>query len=231
MERAGKIAIVAALAREVRPLIRGWRAVESESDGRRIILFEAGDVVVVCGGIGGEAARSAAEAVIARYAPGAIYSAGFAGALTPELKIGDVLRPKRVVDASDGSSVTLDCGDGVLVTFGAIASPEQKKNLHEAYAAQAVDMEAAAVARAAGARGVKFAAVKVISDEIGFAFPSMERFVSARGEFSEWKFAVYAAVRPWLWPRVAQLMRNSARASHMLCDRLREITSSEASGW
>jgi adenosylhomocysteine nucleosidase len=229
MERsAGRIAIVAALEREVRPLIQGWRAVQSERDGRRITFFENGDVVIVCGGIGVEAARRAAEAVIAQYAPAAIYSAGFAGALAPEMKVGDLLRPARVINAGDGSSVTLDGGDGVLVTFGAIAGPEEKKNLREAYAAQAVDMEAAAVARAAQARGVRFAAVKVISDEVGFVFPSMERFVSARGEFSEWRFAVYAAVRPWLWPRVGQLMRNSAMASRVLCQGLREIATREA---
>lgn len=226
--KAGRIAIVAALEREVRPLIKGWHAVQTERDGQKITFFENGDFVLVCGGIGGEAARRTAEAVIAQYAPAAIYSAGFAGALTLELKVGDVLRPGRVVDAGDGSSVTMDGRDGVLVTFGAIAGREQKKNLREAYAAQAVDMEAAAVARAAQARGVRFAAVKVISDDIDFVFPSMERFVSSQGEFSEWKFAVYAAVRPWLWPRVAQLMRNSAKASRVLCDQLTEIATSEA---
>jgi adenosylhomocysteine nucleosidase len=226
----GRIAIVAALEREVRPLVKGWRAVHSETQGRRITFFENGDLVVVCGGIGGERARRAAEAVIAQYAPAAIYSAGFAGALTPELKIGDLLRPRRVINAADGSSVTLEGGNGVLVTFGAIAGPEQKKNLREAYAAQAVDMEAAAVAQAAQARGVKFAAVKVISDEVDFVFPSMERFVSATGEFSEWKFALFAGIRPWLWTRVAQLMRNSAKASRVLCEQLKKIAASEAGG-
>lgn len=225
---ACRIAIVAALEREVRPLLRGWRAVPSERDGRRITFFENGDVVVVCGGIGAEPARRAAEMVIAQYAPAAIYSAGFAGALTPELKVGDLLLPGRVINAGDGSSVTIDGGDGVLVTFAAIAGPEQKKNLREAFAAQAVDMEAAAVARAAQARGVRFAALKVISDEVGFVFPPMERFVSARGEFSESKFAVYAALRPWLWRRVAQLMRNNARAARALCEQLSKIAIGEA---
>lgn len=212
-----KIAIVAALQREVRPLVNGWRTVECERDGRRIRFFENRDVVVVCGGVGLEAARRAAEAVIARYSPGLIYSVGFAGGLTPEMKVGDVLRPARIVNASDGSSTILDGGEGVLVTFGAIAGPEQKKKLREAYAAQAVDMEAAAVGRAAETRGVRFAAIKVISDEVDFVFPSMERFVTSTGEFSEWRFVLFAALRPWLWPRVIELARNSGRASRVLC--------------
>jgi nucleoside phosphorylase len=56
-------------------------------------------------GIGSQAARRAAEAVIALYAPKVVYSAGFAGALDPGLKVGDILQPLRVVNAGDGSSV------------------------------------------------------------------------------------------------------------------------------
>lgn len=215
---------MAALELELRPLVRHWHTSDRESGGRKFRFFENGDIVVVCGGIGKEAARRAAEAVIALYAPAAIYSAGFAGALTDQLKIGDVLRPGRIVNAGDGSSVTFDGGEGVLVTFGTIASSKQKKNLREAYAAQAVDMEAAAVARAAGARGVKFSVIKVISDECDFVFPAMERFMDANGQFSEWKFALFATMRPWLWPRVLQLMRNSGRASRVLCEQLSKIS-------
>ncbi len=222
-QTACRIAIVAALEREVRPLVRRWQVVRTEKDGRTFKFFENGAVVVVCGGIGFESARRAAEAVIARYGPSLIYSAGFAGALTAGLKVGDMLSPLRVINAGDGSSMTVSGGEGVLVSFGAIASPEQKKNLREAYGAQAVDMEAAAVAQAAAVRGVRFAVIKVISDEFDFEFPSMTPFVNASGEFSEWKFAGFAALRPWLWPRVGQLLRNSARASRVLCDALATI--------
>jgi adenosylhomocysteine nucleosidase len=223
MERNGKVAIVAALEREVRPLVRHWHTRHRESGGREFRFFENGEVVVVCGGIGNEAARRAAEAVIALYAPAAIYSAGFAGALTDQLKIADVLQPGCVVNAADGSSMSFEGGEGVLVTFGTIASPEQKKNLRVAYAAQAVDMEAAGVARAAEARGVRCGVIKAISDECDFVFPEMEHFVDAGGQFSEWKLGVFATMRPWLWPRVLQLMRNSRRASRVLCERLSKI--------
>ena len=94
-------------------------------------------------------------------------------------------------------------GEGVLVSFGSVASPEQKAKLRDSFGAQAVDMEAAAVARAAEVRGVEFAVVKVISDEFDFSFPSMERFVDSNGQFLEGRFAWFAALRPWLWPQVA----------------------------
>ena len=218
-----RVAIVAALEREVRPLVKEWRVSQKEIGGRRFRFFEKDDVVVVCGGIGAEAARRAAEAVIAIYAPTVIYSAGFAGALDPALKVGDVVEPRRVVNASDGSSVNFDQGEGVLVSFGSVASPAQKASLRDSFAAQAVDMEAAAIARSAEARGVAFAVVKVISDEFDFSLPAMERFVDSNGQFLERRFAWFTALRPWLWARVVRLARNSNRASLALCARLREM--------
>jgi adenosylhomocysteine nucleosidase len=213
-----RVAIVAALEREVRPLIRQWRVNEKEVNGRRFRFFEKDDLVLVCGGIGAEAARRAAEAVIAIYAPRIVYSAGFAGALDPALKVGDVVRPRRVVNAGDGSSVSLDQGEGILVSFGSVASPDQKASLRESFGAQAVDMEGAAVARAAESRGAGFGVVKVISDEFDFSFPSMERFIDASGQFLPGRFAWFTALRPWLWPQVARLAGNSNRASLALCN-------------
>jgi adenosylhomocysteine nucleosidase len=224
-----KVAIVAALEREVRPLVKQWRASERAHAGRSFRFFEKDDTVLVCGGIGPEAARRAAEAVIVLYAPAIVYSAGFAGALDPAFKVGDAVQPARVVNAGDGSSVTLGQGEGVLVSFGAVASPAQKAKLRDCFGAQAVDMEAAAVACAAQARAVRFGVVKVISDEFDFTFPSLERFVDSDGQFLEGRFAVFAAIRPWLWPQVARLAGNSKRASRTLCEWLASMNTNQIS--
>lgn len=221
-----RVAIVAALEREVHGLVKQWRVVDKEHAGRGFRFFENGDVVLVCGGVGAEAARRAAEAVIAIYAPGVVYSVGFVGALDPRLRVGDILQPQSVVNAGDGSRVRVDRGNGVLVSFGAVAGSAQKSKLRESFAAQAVDMEAAAVARAAEARGVEFAVLKVVSDEFDFSFPAMERFVDSDGRFLEARFALYAMVRPWLWAKVARLARNSSRASRALCESLGKIDQS-----
>ncbi len=212
-----RLAIVAALEREVRPLVKSWRVTDKQHDGRRFRFFESGEVVVVCGGIGGAAARRASEAVIAIFDPKVICSAGFAGALDPKLTVGDLVRPSTVINASDGSRTAVEGGEGVLVSFGSVASPAQKTKLRESYGAQAVDMEAATVARAAEARGKQFTVVKAVSDEMDFEFPAMERFVDAEGKFSQGRFAWYAAIRPWLWPRVTRLALDSSRASRALC--------------
>jgi adenosylhomocysteine nucleosidase len=213
-----KVAIVAALTREVLPLVRQWRTTEREYSGRRFRFFENGEIVVVCGGIGAEAARRAAEAAIALYSPGVVYSAGFAGALEPGLKVGEIIVPRRVLNAADGSSVDTGTGEGVLVSFNSVASPEQKAKLADSFGAQAVDMEAAAVAQAAQARGVRFAAVKAISDESNFALPAMDKFVAPAGKFLTWRFTLFVLVRPWMYKSMLTLARNSNRASHALCD-------------
>jgi len=217
------LAIVAALEREVRPLVRRWRVTEREHDGRRFRFFENGEVVLVCGGIGAAAARRAAEAVIVGFGPRVVYSAGFAGALDPKLKVGDLINPQRVINAGDASSTVVERGSGVLVSFGSVAGPAQKAKLRESFGAEAVDMEAAAVARAVEARGLAFGVVKAISDEAGFEFPATERFVDAEGRFSEGRFAMFAILRPWLWPRVIQLAGNSNQASRALCGYLRNL--------
>jgi len=259
-----KVAIVAALEREVRPLVRRWRRSEKEHAGRRFRFFENGEAVLVCGGMGAEAARRAAEAVIVLYAPSVVYSVGYAGALDPRLKVGEVIEPQRIVNAGDGSSVTLSerhtltiaaelrsagqphstpprdargCSGQawravptcVLVSYALMAGPRQKAKLREAFGADAVDMEAAGVARAAEARGVGFGAMKVISDEFDFEFPALERFVSADGRFLATRFAGFVALRPWLWPRVIRLARDSRRATGALCDQLQKMSSNPMS--
>jgi adenosylhomocysteine nucleosidase len=208
---------VAALEREVRPLVKSWRVTDKEHDGRRFRFFENGEVVVVCGGIGAAASRRASEAVIAIFDPNIICSAGFAGALDPKLRVGDVVRPSSVINAGDGSRTVVEGGEGVLVSFASVASPLQKSKLRDSFGADVVDMEAAAVARSAEARHKQFTVVKAISDEMDFEFPAMDRFIDADGRFSQGRFAWYAGVRPWLWPRVMRLARNSKRASHALC--------------
>jgi adenosylhomocysteine nucleosidase len=213
---SAKIAIVAALERELHPLIRHWPVVEKQHAGHTFRFFENAQQVAVCGGIGAAPARRAAEAVIAIYAPEVVYSAGFAGALDPVLKVADILIPARVIDAGDSSSVETGAGQGILVTFGSVATPEQKVKLGKSFNAQAVDMEASAVARAAAVRGVRFAAVKAISDEVGFALPGMNHrtgFIGPSGNFLTGKFARFILIRPWTWAAALRLARNSKRAA------------------
>ena len=222
-----RLAIVAALEREVRPLVRHCQVRKKEHAGREFRFYENREAVLVCGGIGPEAARRAAEAVIVLYSPDLLYSVGYAGALDPTLKVGDVLTPAHVINGSDGSRLDVSKGQGTLLSLSAVASVAQKSRLRESYGAQAIDMEASAVARAAEARGVGFRAIKVISDEFNFELPTDGRFVDAEGRFHQGRFALHVLVRPWLWLPLVHLASNSAHATRALCAELREIVAEE----
>ena len=229
-----EVAIIAALEREVRTFTKGWSRVQRDHEGRSFVFFERDEMVVVCGGIGVDAARRAAEAAIALYHPILVQSVGFAGALDPSLQVADLFVPAVVIDARDGSRVTLEGGnrEGVLLTFMAVAGVAQKSNLAQAYNAQAVDMEAAGVAAAASAHGIKFGAVKVISDESNFEMPRVARFIDAQGRFRTASFALFVTLRPWLWTRVATLASNSRKAARALGEHLelrrRQMTESSS---
>jgi adenosylhomocysteine nucleosidase len=220
-----KTAIVAALEREVSGLTQHFARVERTHEGRTFVFFEKKSdpdgLVVVCGGIGADAARRAAEAVIALYHPTLLHSVGFAGALNAGLHVGDIISPAVVIDARDGSRVQIEGGEGTLVTFMAVATAVQKANLAQSYAAQAVDMEASAVAAAACARNLSFSATKVISDGLHFEMPETARFIDAHGRFKTAAFALHVALRPWLWPRVVTLASNSSKAARSLAAHLK----------
>lgn len=220
------VAIVAALQREVEPLLEDWRAQDLEHEGRRLRFFEkefgdSGRAVLVCGGIGPAAARQAAEAVCELYRPRILVSAGYAGGLSPERKVGDVLVASAVIDSLHDRNYPGRGYDGMVVSSPGIADAAEKAALRARYAADAVDLEAGAVAQVAGERGLEFYAVKVISDESSVSLPPFARFIE-HGRFREWRFALHCALRPWMWPRVLRIARDSALASQRLSESLAE---------
>ncbi len=225
MPSSKQIAIVAALHREVAPLVKHWRTHDETYSGRTFRFFENENenAVVVCGGIGPEAARRAADAVIALYTPSIIYSAGFAGAADPNCKVADILIPRYVIDARDSSRIDTGIGEGILVSFSEVASPAQKAKFRAAFNANAVDMEAAVVAKAAAARGVRFAAVKAISDPSDFVLPPLGKFFAHDGTFNTIGFTLFLIPRPWMWRTIVRLQKNSAQAARSLCSRLSRI--------
>jgi len=223
-----RIAIVAAMEREVAPLIRTWQVRSVEHGGRSYRLFEDKEASLICAGVGPEAARRATEAIIQEVRASHILSVGFVGALDPALKVGEVFEPRTVINAGDGARTDTGCGQGTLVSFSRVAGREQKKKLREAYSAAAVDMEAGAVAQGAQLRGISFGALKVVSDEAGFVMPPVEDFISADGSFRRARFGLHVAVRPWLWGATVALARNSARATKALCAALEQHLSRPA---
>ena len=226
-----KIAIIAALEHELRPLIGLWSRTKAQHGGRDFTFLESPYAVAVCSGIGPEPGRRAAEAIIALYSPELLISAGIAGGLTPDLKVGETIFPATVIDGRDSSRHQTSIQDApigstplaktIVVSYPEIASAEQKLKLGKAYGAHAVDMEGASVALAAEAHGLPFLAIKSISDVVDFELPEMMPFFRD-GQFNPVRFALHVVFRPWLWMKVFRLARNTRLASENLCAWLRE---------
>jgi nucleoside phosphorylase len=218
-----KTAIIAAMERELLPLVSGWNKGELSSSERKFIFFENQNVVAVVSGIGCQNAALAASAAVEQFHPSALMSVGLAGALIRSLKVGNVFTPSVVVDAADGAEYRCSAdgsriSGGVLVSAKEIAGAEAKQKLVQGFHALVVDMEAAGVAKVAQEAHIDFRCVKVISDETDFVMPPMNRFIDAQGNFQTGKFAIWAILRPWQWYRVAALGRSSSRATRALCD-------------
>ena len=208
------------MEREIWPLVKDWPTVSREHDGRSFKFYEKQPVALVCGGMGAEAARRAAEAAITLYQPAIVISAGFAGGVSPLLQTGQLLTPRHVIDASDGSRTDAGTGEGILVTFETVADAAQKAKFGDAFGAHAVDMEAGAVARSAEAHAIRFLACKVISDTHDSNLPPIMRFVGADGRFHAGSFVAHVAIRPWLWAGIIRLARNSTVAAKVLSEAL-----------
>lgn len=213
------VAIVAAIRRELGPLLRG--ATKREVDG--VELYELPSALLAIGGIGRDAGTRAAQVVVREAGPALLISAGLAGALTPSLKPGTVVRVREVIDEATGERYETVGGDAVLVSALRVAGTMGKRRLAASYSASAVDMEGAAVARVAKQHGIPFVAVKAISDELEFPMPPVSGFVTPQGKLRSAALAGYVAVRPKWWVPTIRLALNSRRASENLSVALQHL--------
>jgi len=227
MSNAIKLAIIAALEREVAPIVRGWEQKFIDIRGCKQRCWSSGTSVVVCSGVGQQRAREYTEVVIETFAPEVITSIGFAGAAVPDLMAGDVLVPAKVVSGHTGAEFRSWFGVGVLVTADAIAGRKYKAELQQVHGADAVDMEAAAVAEVCAARGRKFLAIKAMSDGWKDEMEFLAPYVRPEG-FRTAAFLGHIAVRPALWGSVRKLKVQSQLASDGLCEAVRLLTTDVA---
>ncbi len=220
-----KVAVIAALPREIAGLVRGARA-DHTLLRSGVRLHHLGNAVVVCAGMGASRVVLALDAALREPKVELVISAGLAGSCSPEINAGEVVEATTVLDAKTGERFQCQATgatDRVLVSTEAIAGVKEKLRLRESYRAAMVDMEAATVARLAGARGLRFRAIKGISDAHDFEMESMSRFADARGQFRTGAFALHTALHPSRWGSAVRLGRESNRGLAKLWTDLAEI--------
>ena len=216
------------MATEVWPLIRNWRKNPHSWQnrprvGHPAIFFESEDAVLFCGGIGYEAGKRAAEAVIEYAKPDLLIATGLAGGLKPEWTLGRTMVAAEVVDEATGRRFQTAYGEGTVISSREIARAGNKRDLASRFAADVVDMEGAAVAEVAESHGLPFLAVKAVMDDMDFELPPLQDFVDAAGRFQHARFGLWAVWHPRWWLATAQLKMRSDRAAAALAEKLREV--------
>jgi adenosylhomocysteine nucleosidase len=225
---SAKVGIVSAMDREVAPLLKDWRRGTLTSGTREFSIWAKGGHSYIQSGIGRQLALAAARALVADQRPDILISAGFAGALTPLLSVGETITVGTVIDVQTSDRFDLSFGTGTLVSAVNIADETEKKRLAAKFKAQAVDMEASAVAQVARESGIPFCAVKAISDELGFVMPPFNAYVDQDGKLELNRFAAHMAIHPGYWPSLMQLARNSKIAAAELSSALERLLESIA---
>ncbi len=213
-----RVAIIAAMAGELKPLVRGW------AHERRGVVelwswkFDEGEWVAACGGAGVDAATRVFAEVEKDGAADLVISVGWAGALTQALETGRAYGASGVIDARTGERfrVAIWSEERWLVTSPIVANEAEKHRLAATYKADLVDMEASAIGRLAQMRGIPFYCIKGVSDGFGDKLPDFNRFIRSDGQFDLTGMVLFSILRPWYWPSLARMGENSRKASRSI---------------
>jgi len=154
------------------------RGADLPVDWARAGALNGNETLLVANGIGHSRAAAAAKAAIAAFDPDAIVSAGFCGALSPKLKIADIVvatqvaTPDAIYNALRPPAPLPDLrslipSSGSVLSISYIAQTAEQKRALASQGAIAVEMEAAGVAAEASLCSLPFYCVRVVTDLAG----------------------------------------------------------------
>ncbi|GFO54241.1 MTA/SAH nucleosidase [Geomonas sp. Red276] len=237
------LGLVAAMPQEVAALRARIPALRKERAGSLNLFrgdFAGASIVLAESGMGPAHAEEATEQLIRLASPAAILNYGFGGGVVPGLKVGDLVLAERVMmigkeEATEGPSPAPRLTQVVAGasspqgkpfktgTFLTAASIMNKKEVGAAYCSgidnPVLEMETAAVLRAAARAGVPVVAVRGISDaaeeELGF---SLDEFCDADLNLRIPRVLACVAKKPWIIPQLLRLSANTNRAGKLLAE-------------
>lgn len=185
-------------------------------------------VAVAIIGMGRERASRGAERLLRQCAVRLLILAGYAGALRPEIKRGQVAVASNYLDA--GSALWFSAGAvpelRIATVDDVVGDPEGRKKVAEETGADLVDMETDAVAGVARSQGVSFVSLRVVSDDFEDRLP-VEAIAAAweseGGSVRPLPLALYLASHPAEIGPLLRFARFLPEARHRLTRRLLEL--------
>jgi len=172
------------------------------------------NIVLVRSGVGKQRAEDSALQVIDHFQPQALISAGYAGAVQPELNVGDLVIADSILEVNGKRKYfpdlnwldrarSIPCSDGIKTVVGGLLSvntvihePAAKRELGRSYCVQAVEMETSAIARVAEEKGLPLLSIRAISDSIEQELLDSSSFLGSDGEISTLKAGWYVLTHP-----------------------------------
>jgi len=181
---SAEIGIVCSLPLEVGAFLGRCQKVKTYSGGPFRFtggLYDGIRIAVVEAGTGMSRARRATLSMLDAHRPRWIISTGFAGALVPDMKVGNIVVANEVVGLQ-GQSLKIDVGmdsnaerglrvGRMLTVDQMVRTVVEKQDLAARTSAISVDMETLAVATACQEAKTRFMAVRTISDDLSADLP------------------------------------------------------------
>ena len=170
------------------------------------------DVRCLITGMGTKNAESALRGALKDFLPQSVLTCGFAGALHPDLQIGDVVCSHEPW-SPNAKKVQFTCTERVATTVA------EKAILRNRTGADVVEMESAIITRVCHELGLPCRTVRVISDTAHEDLPlDFNALMTEEKKLSAWKLAWAIARSPQRIPALMRLGKNSALASERLAD-------------
>lgn len=230
-------AFVASEAREFSGLLRhvdGLTTLNWGIDFARDGLLNGRAIVLAANGPGPKLAGPAADAVKEHYELEGLASIGFCGALNPSFHPCDIVVAGSIVgeqpDVAHALSMprsqSWERQTAALLSLDHVATtPQEKSDLRSRYSSDAIEMEAAALAKRAREWQIPFYAIKIVTDTASESFPlDFNRLRTLEGRFSIPKIIAAALVRPTVVPALMKLNRRCNQASQILGDFLADAS-------
>ena len=179
-------------------------------------------VVLVANGPGPKLAGDAVDVVKQNQSMDGLISTGFCGGLRPSLQVCDIFVATEVVGVAPAATPASPRSfeTGKLLSIDRVVSTAEEKTQLGKGGADAVEMEASAVAARAKTYEIPFYAVRVVTDTCEESFPlDFNQVRSADGHFSRARIVGAAFRKPArLFPELIKLNKRTKRASKALGD-------------
>ena len=191
-------------------------------DFARLGLLKGTQTAMVANGPGAKLAGDAVDIVKERESMDALISTGFCGGLVPRLTSCDIFVATEVVGVAPAllPASPRSFKTGKLLSIDRVVCTAREKADLGKDGADAVEMEAGAVARRAKAYDIPFFAVRVITDTSEENFPlDFNQLRSEDGRFSRAKILSAALRKPGtVFPGLIKLNKTTKRAAQALGD-------------